>query len=146
MSSFVTSKLDYCNSLFAALPDDKVYRLQQIQNHAARLIKQIPTKESITPVLKELHWLPVKARIEYKILVQTYQCLHEESFPTYLSSDINFYKPSRPLRSTTKRFLNKPKVNLRHYGERSFYYNGPDLWNRLPLNIQDANSIINYYS
>ena len=141
VASFVINKLDYCNSLFSAVPDEKIYRLQQIQNHAARLIRKIPMKESITPVLKDLHWLPVKARIEFKILVYTYQCLYEESFPTYLSSHINFYKPSRTLRSSSKLSINKPKANLRYFGERSFYVTGPDLWNRLPFNIQSASSL-----
>ena len=146
VSAFVISKLDYCNSLFAAIPDGKLHRLQQIQNHAARLVKQISKKESITPVLMDLHWLPVKARIQYKILVYAYQCLNEESFPSYLSSNITFYRPPRALRSATKLTLNKPKANLRYYGERSFFYTGPDLWNRLPFDIQNANSLSNFKS
>ena len=141
IQAFVISKLDYCNSLLAGVSESKIMKLQQIQNHAARLIKRVPQRESITPILKELHWLPVKARIDYKMLVMTYQCLYEPSFPKYLSDKITVYTPTRSLRSYNKNFLVKPKANLRNYGERTFFFKGPSLWNDLHPNIQSANSL-----
>ena len=64
----VTSRLDYCNSIYYRLPNILLKKLQNIQNRAARLIKKIPLRERITPALIELHWLPMKARIIYKDL------------------------------------------------------------------------------
>ena len=65
--SFVLTRLDYCNSLLAGLPDNKLNKLQRIQNHAARIVPRKPRHVSATSLLRTLHWLPVKARIQYKI-------------------------------------------------------------------------------
>ena len=66
-AAFILSRLDYCNSLLAGLPDHKLAKLQRMQNSAARLVLRKPQRESATPLLKILHWLPVKARIEYEL-------------------------------------------------------------------------------
>ena len=65
VSAFVLSPLDYCNSLFAGLSNDKTTKLQRIQNNAARFVLKQPKRHSISPLLKALHWLPIKARIDY---------------------------------------------------------------------------------
>ena len=74
--AFILSRLDYCNSLSAGLPDHKLANLQRIQNSAARLVLRKPRRESATPLLKILHWLHVKARIEYKVSTLSYQDLN----------------------------------------------------------------------
>ena len=71
----VISRLDYCNSVYHKLPNTLLKKLQNIQNRAARLIKKIPLCERITPALIELHWLPMKARIIYKICLLTCKAL-----------------------------------------------------------------------
>ena len=58
VSSFILSRLDYCNSLLAGISKDKLNRLRRVQNSAARLILKVPRSEHITPLLKQLHWLP----------------------------------------------------------------------------------------
>ena len=63
--AFITSKLDSCNSLLAGLPDSELSKLQSVQNTAARLVNRSKECEHITPVLQRLHWLPVKARIDF---------------------------------------------------------------------------------
>ena len=65
--AFILSRLDYCNPLLAGLPDHKLAKLQRIQNSAVRLVLPEPRRESTTPLLKILHWLHVKARIEYSL-------------------------------------------------------------------------------
>ena len=65
--AFVTSHLDYCNSLLYKLPQYQYDRLQKVLNAAARFTCFIPKFAHITPVLRELHWLPVKFRVEFKI-------------------------------------------------------------------------------
>ena len=64
MSAFLLSRLDYCNSLFAGLFNDKITKLQRIQNTAARLVLKQPKRHPMSPLLKDLHWLPIKARID----------------------------------------------------------------------------------
>ena len=76
--AFVTSRLDYGNALLIGLPRDQINKLQRIQNMAARVITFTPRRDHITPVLKDLHWLPVKCRTEYKIL-STKCCCQRDS-------------------------------------------------------------------
>ena len=76
MHAFVSSRLDYCNSLLFGVTDSLVQRLQAVQNAAARLVSGTRRSEHITPVLRQLHWLPVRERIEFKIAVLVYKALN----------------------------------------------------------------------
>ena len=69
LSAFVLPKLDYCNSLLCGSPMYLLDRLQNVQNSAARLIFQCCNQSHISPLLLSLHWLPINARIEYKLSV-----------------------------------------------------------------------------
>ena len=97
--SFVLTSLDYCNSLLAGLPDNKLNKLQRIQNHAARIVLRKPRHVSATSLLRTLHWLPVKARIQYKLACLCFQCLSHNTMPPYLSDLLHPYQPSRTLHS-----------------------------------------------
>ena len=134
MHAFVTSKLDTCNSLLYGLPKSQLSRLQRIQNTAARIVTRSRREDHITPVLMNLHWLPVEQRIEYKILLLTFKALHGLA-PGYLQQLIKQYVPRRELRSMDKMTLYNPTANLKSYGYRSFQKAAPTLWNRLPQNI-----------
>ena len=72
LHAFVSSRLDYCNSLLYGLPQVQIDKIQRVQNAAARLIFEQPKFCHITPVLSQLHWLPIKYRIEFKILLMTF--------------------------------------------------------------------------
>ena len=139
--AFVLSKFDYCNSLYSSMSSGNIYKLQLVQNHAARLIKQIPKREHISPVLKELHWLPVKFRIQYKLAILVYQSLYDPLYPSYMKDMLTPYIPSRSLRSSQMNQLRKPIPKLKHYGERAFTFVGPDLWNSLPEDLKSAQSL-----
>ena len=82
--AFVSSKLDYCNSILLGLPSYEFEKLQRLQNTAARLTVRAKKSAHITPVLKSLHWLPVKERIIFKILLVTYKIVHGFA-PAYLN-------------------------------------------------------------
>jgi len=74
--SLVSSRLDYSNATLAGLPGHELNRFQSVLNAAARLIFSGKTHDHVTPLLRDLHWLRVQQRIEYKIAVLVYQCLH----------------------------------------------------------------------
>ena len=102
--AFVTSKLDNCNLLLAELPQYLLDKVQRVQNAAVRLVSRTRKYDRITPVLRELHWLPVKQRIIFKILLFTYKALNVLA-PQYISDFLVQYIPPRALRSSDKKLL-----------------------------------------
>ena len=139
VTSLVLSLLDSCNSLLAGITEQTILKLQKAQNYVARLILGRPRSESAKSILKTLHWLPVKARIEYKISVLRYNTLHS-SMPSYLKNLLNSYVPERVLRSQDSKLLIVPKSNLKIFGDRAFTVTGPIIWNSLPLSLRTAGS------
>jgi len=77
-------RLDYCNSVLTGLPASTVNILQRIQNAAARLICQLKPREHVTPSLQQLHWLPVKQRVQYKLCTIMY-VVHHGLAPSYIT-------------------------------------------------------------
>ena len=138
ISAFVFSRIDYCNSLLINLPADVLSKLQRIQNSAARLVFKKSKREHITPLLKELHWLPIKARIEYKIALYCFKCFHNTA-PLYLSDLLEKYEPSRSLRSSNKYLLKIKNANRKKLGGRSLTVSGPAIWNSLPPDMRQIN-------
>ena len=133
--AFVSSRLDHHNSLQYGLPKYQITKLQRIQNHAARIVCRINKYDHITPVLKSLHWLPVAARIEYKILLLTFKCIHGTA-PEYLRQLVECHDPNRSLRSENQYLLKKGMPRTKTYGERAFQNCAPALWNCLPMDIR----------
>ena len=116
---------------------ENFYKLQLVQNHAARLVKKVNKRSSAKSLLKELHWLPVEQRVDYKIALIVFKCLYIEDFPSYLKDLIQVYTPSRSLRSADKLLLTKPITKLK-VGERSFCYSAPVVWNKLPFELRSC--------
>ena len=114
-------------------------RIQLVQNAAARLITKSPRKEHITPILKQLHWLPIYHRIRYKILVTCFKCLHGQG-PDYLTELLVHYSPSRTLRSSDSNLLLVPRTTS-SFGERRFGVCAPKEWNKLPYSIRNCDNI-----
>ena len=127
VNATVLMRLDYCNSIYTGLPQKT---LQLVQIAAARLITQTPWHYHISPILKELNWLQVPQRCQYKILVLSFKVLHNEA-PAYITNLFNWYTPTRTLRSvsTTSLFPNKNKTVM--LGRRLIDTSAA-LWNNLP--------------
>ena len=97
--AFISSKLDYCNSLLYGLPSTEVQKLQRIQNIAARLVVKAKRTDHTSPILRQLHWLPVSERISFKILLLTYYKAINGCAPSYMKNLLSHYQPRRNLRS-----------------------------------------------
>jgi len=137
VQSLVVSRLDYCNALLIGLPRYQVQRLQRLQNRAARLVTRSRKFSHITPLLKELHWLPVLQRVKFKLLLYVYKALHDE-VPTYVRDMLDLQVPTRTLRSGS----NGPQLTVplakKVFGDRTFSREAPCLWHSLPKHIRLA--------
>ena len=110
--AFITSRLDLDNALLAGLPGDTVAKLQTCQNIAARVVTRTRITDHITPVLTNLHWLPVEQRIQYKLPIQVYKALNGLA-PEYIADLLQEYVPTRALRSAGAHLLLEPKTATR---------------------------------
>ncbi|KAF7234592.1 Vomeronasal type-2 receptor 26 [Varanus komodoensis] len=108
--ALVTSRLDFCNALYMGLPLKTVRILQLVQNRAARLLTGTGRCSHITPVLRQLHWLPLEVRAQFKVLVITYKALNGLG-PGYLKEHLSPYMPSRPLSLGAEALLQEHSVN-----------------------------------
>ena len=139
ITSFVLSRMDYCNSLLVNLPNDTITKLQRIQNHAARLVLKKTKRDHVTPLFRKLHWLPLQARIDYKICVLCFKCINKTA-PSYLSDLLEQYVPSRLLRSGSQNLLKIPPRANKKCTEKAFKHCAPYIWNSLPSDIREAKS------
>ena len=118
-------------------PKKELQKLQRVQNTAARLVVRSRKYDHISPVLRDLHWLPVKKRIDYKILLIVYKAINN-SCPSYITELLSLKKMSRNLRSNHNTTLTVPRFATSTYGERAFSVAVPKLWNSLPCKIRPA--------
>ena len=141
--TFVSSRVDYCNSLLYGLPAYQLNKLQRVQNAAARLIFLESKYCHVRPLLYNLHWLPVKFRIDFKILLLTYKAINGLA-PFYLQELISLKEACKyKLRSDWDGLLLNPVKfkTLTTLGDRSFAAAAPQLWNLLPYAIRSSRSV-----
>ena len=143
--AFLTSRLDYCNSLLFGIPDNLLQHVQRFQNTAARIVTKTRKYDHITPIFQSLHWLPVRQRISFKILVTTFKIVHGLA-PAYLKDTVTIKKHSRSLRSSDSISLVQPRFNTQSYGGRSFSYSAALLWNKLSPDLRACENYTTFKS
>jgi Reverse transcriptase (RNA-dependent DNA polymerase) len=139
VQALVISRLDYCNSVLVNLPDSTLHPYTTILHSAARLVKGLKPRDHITPALRQLHWLPVKARITYKICLLMYN-INSGSCPHYMSSLVtpcSQLQSRNNLRSSAKGDYAIQRTT-RTLGRRAFSVAGPSEWNKLPALVRQA--------
>ena len=133
IQAFVHCRLDYCNSALAGVAKVYFQKLQSVQNTAARMVSGARRCDHITPVLEDLHWLPVSQRALFKTALMVWKCVHGAA-PAYLC-DLCIPATStsgrQHLRSAATATLLVPRARTAA-GQRSFAINGPTIWNSLP--------------
>ena len=143
--AFVTTRLDYCNSLYSGVHSIILRPLSLIQNFAARLIFRRGKFSHVTPLLIELHWLPVPYRIDFKILLFTYKAINSIG-PSYLSNLITLRPHLRHLRSNSAPLLDIPRFRSARFGNRAFSLCAPKLWNSLPNTLRSISTLSTFKS
>ena len=150
-NALVSSRLDYCNSLFHSLSSHNATRLQYVQNALAQFVTGASKYIHITSTLRALHWLPIR-RIIFKTLVLVYKYLTTGQ-PKYFAPYLSLYKSAMNTRHSKP-----PKFNLQvpHYCasihksnvhfNNSFSYDAPKLWNDLPHDIRSAPNLLCFKS
>ena len=116
--AFIMDRIDYCNSLSLVLPGNSVCKLQRVQKAATRLVTGFSRFQHITctPVLYNLHWLPVRERIIFQMCILAFRAIHGLA-PTYLTSLVSVKRSSMySLRSEKSEVLiestcNQCKIN-----------------------------------
>ena len=114
-----------------------------VPNSAIKLVAYVKRDQNIDAARRALHWLPIKDRIVFKLLLITYK-IRNGLAPDYLNDLVTEYTPTRTLRSSSKCLLQPPssrEILTASYGDRAFSVAAPSLWNQIPLSIRNADSV-----
>ena len=144
--SLVLSRLDYGNATLAGITDRLTDRLRSVLNAAARLIHAARRTEHVTPLLRDLHWLRYPERIEYKLAVLAYRCLHGLG-PSYLADEfirVSEIESRRHLRSASTASLVVPRFQRKTLGGRAFPVAAAQTWNSLPSHVTSCSSLTSF--
>ena len=117
--SLVLSRLDYCNGLLSTIPVTQLDRIQRLQNWAARIIFQLTRYHFSKPLLDSLHWLPVRHRIVFKLLLLVFKSLNKQA-PLYLRDCLTLYTPRRNVRASSDPLRLTYKITRKLAGDRTF--------------------------
>ena len=147
VNAFVMGRLDYCNSLCHGIKEGLLNKLQYIHNAAARLVTDTWKNDHITPVLRDLHWLPIRQRIVLKLATMAYKCQHGLC-SSYLAEGCILLSATRGrqhLRSAGRLELLVPRTRTVTFGPRAFTVAGPGVWNSLPPALREPTLSFNCF-
>jgi len=137
--SLMLSRLDYCNAVLHRAPASSIQKLQCVQNTAAHVVLHSARRSPSQPLLQQLHWLPVRQWMDYKLAVLTYK-IHHTSTPVYLSRHPQPLTVTRRLCSSAMPLVCKPTTRT-NFAHRTFCCSAPAVWNSLTADIVDSSSL-----
>ena len=135
VTSYILSRLLYCNCLLMGTPNSVIQHPQKIQNFAARLVLLAPRHHHSTPLLEKLHWLPISESIKYKVACMCFSAING-SGSAYLSELLHVYTPSCTQRSSSAR------RKTHGFGTSSCF--GPHIWNSLPQDLRHCSTLSSF--
>ena len=143
--SLVFSHLDYCNSLLFGLLECVIFKLQRVQNIAAKLVLNLGKSDSPQLAMFRLHWLPIRYRLDFMIALLMYKCYKGEA-PKYSHELLDIEQRteiSRRLRSHQDNnvLYRIPFTRAKTFADRSFSVAGPRIWNGLPIDVQQSGTV-----
>ena len=136
--SVVVNRLDYCNGLLINVKKELLYKLQKVQNAAARLILGRRRRDSAKMALRELHWLNVEARVMFNVLLLVFKVIRG-----MCSKNLQVKMKSFNGRKSDFLKLDTPNFKTK-YGKRTFVFNGPRLWNALSDDMRKEEDIVTF--
>ena len=132
VQAVITSRIDNCNSLFYGIQESELIRLQRLQNSCARLIYGRRKYDHVSDLFHELHWLPIRQRIVFKLLLFVFKIFNGIA-PSYLKTCVTII-------DNNLRILKIPRASS-SYGDRAFSNAAPRLWNALPLDLRTSETV-----
>ena len=136
-ASLVQSRMDYANALFFGTSTHNISQLQRVQHRLAFVILDKLTLNN-DQRLVQLHWLPIQQKIDFKIASLTYKTI-ATSQPSYLHSLINWYLPTRTLRSSSQEKLVVPSLTT-NFSRWSFGHASAKIWNSFSFTLRQSTS------
>ena len=133
-NALVSSRMDYCNSLFSVLTEEYLTKLQRVQNSLARVVTNSTRYAESAPLLQKLHWLPIRTRIAFKTNVTTYKALNS-GYPVYLKSVLVPRQYTIGLRANESNGLMRGPRARTKYGAAAYVCTAPHFWNQLPVSV-----------
>jgi len=140
--AFILTRIDYCNALYAELPDSSIAPLQRVVHAAARFVAGLRPRDHVTAALMALHWLPVRQRITYKLCTLMHGVVFGYA-PQYLTDmmvPVSQLSGRSHLRSAQRGQFDIPRTRTT-FGSRSFSVAAPHAWNQLPADIRQFSTI-----
>ena len=137
--SIVGAHLDYCNSLLHGTSQRNFDRLQ---NSLARVVTQAPCCSSATDLRRQLHWLPIRQCVRFKLGIITFWAIRTGT-PTYLACELHRHQPLRALRSGTTTTLHRPHAS-HDFHKHSFAVSALAIWNNIPASIRDSATLVTF--
>ena len=144
VSAIILSRIDYCNISLVGLPMSSLQPLQRVINAAARFVANLKPRDHVSGVMRDLHWLPIRERITFKLCLLMHNIVHGSSAPEYMTGMVTCISalPGRShLRSAGRGLYDVPRVRT-SFGSRAFSVAGPSAWNRLPNDVRETKNVL----